>query len=152
MQTFVPYGSDFVANAQVLDMRRLGKQRVETWQIIKALTGQQKGWRYHPAVLMWDGHIEALAQYGITMCREWIARGYNDTLLERFYPLAPTMSSSWPEWLDREDIMVSHRSNLIRKRPDIYQPVWPDVPSDLPYVWPVTRALKSIVPSLAQTV
>jgi len=136
MQTFVPYGSDFQRNAEVLDRQRLGKQRVEAWQIIKALTTEQYGWQNHPAVKMWRGHTEALAQYGIVVCRAWIARGYNDSLLERFYPYAPTMDSSWPKWLDDMDVMVSHRSNLIRKRPDIYQSIWPEVPDDLPYIWP----------------
>jgi hypothetical protein len=138
MQTFVPYGSDFNANAHVLDRQRLGKQRVEAWQIIRALTGQSRGWVNHPATKMWSGHIEALAQYGAVMCREWIARGYNDSLLEKFYPLLPSMQSDWPEWLDREDVMLSHRSNLIRKRPDIYGPIWPSVAGDLPYVWPTS--------------
>lgn len=137
MQTFVPYGSNFALNAAVLDRQRLGKQRVEAWQILRTLTGQTQGWKNHPAVKMWDGHTEALAQYGIVVCREWMARGYKDTLLERFYPYAPSMQSDWPEWLDDDDVMISHRSNLIRKRPDIYQIVWPDVPNDLPYVWPV---------------
>jgi hypothetical protein len=36
MQTFLPY-PDYKLSASVMDMRRLGKQRVETWQIIKAL-------------------------------------------------------------------------------------------------------------------
>lgn len=139
MQTFVPYGSDFRRTAEVLDRQRLGKQRVEAWQIIKALTMQQYGWQNHPAVKMWRGHTEALAQYGIVMCREWIGRGYNDTLLERFYPYAPSMQSDWPEWLDRPDVIISHRSNLIRKRPDIYQIIWPDVSDDIPYVWPTSK-------------
>jgi alpha-tubulin suppressor-like RCC1 family protein len=30
----------------------------------------------------------------------------------------------------------SHRSNLIRKMPEHYGPIWPDVPDDLPYYWP----------------
>lgn len=136
MQTFVPYGSNFRRTAEVLDRQRLGKQRVEAWQIIKALTAQQYGWQSHPAVKMWRGYTEALAQYGIVMCREWIGRGYKDSLLERFYPYAPSMQSEWPEWLDRPDVMLSHQSNLIRKRPDIYGPIWPDVPNNLPYVWP----------------
>jgi hypothetical protein len=136
MQTFVPYGADFAANARVLDQQRLGKQRVEAWQIVLSLTTPTYGWKNHPAVKMWDGHVEALAQYGIAMCREWIKRGFNDTMLERFYPMAPTMDSSWPAWLSREDIMLSHRSNLVRKRPDIYGLVWPTVPDNLPYVWP----------------
>jgi hypothetical protein len=37
MQTFLPY-PDFGATAAVLDARRLGKQRVETVQVLRALT------------------------------------------------------------------------------------------------------------------
>ncbi|WP_344942481.1 pyrimidine dimer DNA glycosylase/endonuclease V [Terrabacter ginsenosidimutans] len=37
MQTFVPY-ADFARTAAVLDTRRLGKQRVEVIQIVRALT------------------------------------------------------------------------------------------------------------------
>ena len=37
MQTFTPYG-DFEASLRVLDQKRLGKQRVEVIQIIRALT------------------------------------------------------------------------------------------------------------------
>ena len=35
MQTFLPY-ENFAASAAVLDNKRLGKQRVETLQVIKA--------------------------------------------------------------------------------------------------------------------
>lgn len=140
MQTFVPYGSNFTRTALALDRQRLGKQRVEAFQIINALTRPDAvGWKNHPAVKMWKGYTEALAQYGIVMCREWIARGYNDTMLERFYPYAPDMQTDWPEWLDRPDVVRSHRSNLIRKRPDFYLPLWPDVPDNLPYVWPTNE-------------
>ena len=38
MQTFLPYKS-FTKSAQVLDYKRLGKQRVEAMQIFNALTG-----------------------------------------------------------------------------------------------------------------
>jgi hypothetical protein len=30
----------------------------------------------------------------------------------------------------------SHRSALVRKDPGHYRPLFPDVPDDLPYVWP----------------
>lgn len=136
MQTFVPYGADFQATAQVLDRARLGKQRVETFQILNALKGLSKGWVNHPATRMWRGHEPALAYYGIVMCKEWKDRGYQDSLLTRFAPYLVDQIVL-PDWLSRDDIMESHRSNLIRKRPDIYQPVWPGVPDDLPYVWPV---------------
>ena len=59
MQTFLPYES-FAESAKVLDWRRLGKQRVEGMQIIKAITGEKrldgkpyKGWINHPASVMW---------------------------------------------------------------------------------------------------
>lgn len=139
MQTFVPYGSHFAANAQVLDRQRLGKQRVEAWQIIKALTEVQYGWKNHPAVKMWQGHTEALAMYGIAMCQEWISRGYADSLLDRFLPFTPAMQADYPEWLDSQEVMTSHRSNLIRKLPDHYGIIWPDIPNNLPYVWPLRK-------------
>ncbi len=37
MQTFIPY-PDFHRSAEVLDMKRLGKQRVETFQVLGGLT------------------------------------------------------------------------------------------------------------------
>ena len=51
MQTFLPY-PDFEASAAVLDDRRLGTPRVETYQILRALTWPRYGWKNHPAVRM----------------------------------------------------------------------------------------------------
>jgi len=78
VQTFLPY-ANFAASAAVLDVRRLGKQRVEALQILRALTREVYGWKRHPAVLMWAGYEEGLAAYGLTMCAEWIDRGHADT-------------------------------------------------------------------------
>mgnify|MGYP001181886526 FL=1 len=41
MQTFLPYES-FRKSAEVLDWRRLGKQRVEGMQIINAIEGKPR--------------------------------------------------------------------------------------------------------------
>ena len=49
MQTFLPYAS-FIKSAQCLDDKRLGKQRVECLQILKAIKDVNYGWRNHPAV------------------------------------------------------------------------------------------------------
>ena len=61
MQTFLPY-ADFVKTAKCLDYRRLGKQRVEAFQILNILEGKttKAGWKHHPAVLMWEGYENAL--------------------------------------------------------------------------------------------
>ena len=79
MQTFLPY-PDLRVSCQVLDDRRLGKQRVETYQILRALTWPQYAWKNHPAVRMWRGFVPALVVYGLESCREWVRRGYRDAV------------------------------------------------------------------------
>lgn len=142
MQTFLPY-ENFTKTARSLDYRRLGKQRVEAWQVLRAMNGMTKGWRNHPAVLMWHGHELALCEYAVAICDEWIRRGYNDTMRERFVQWAAELKAngeqlSYPTWMGRQDIHISHQSNLVRKFPEYYQPLFPEVPNNLEYVWPVT--------------
>lgn len=150
MQTFLPY-ADFRETASVLDYRRLGKQRVEAFQIFRAMNGETKGWRNHPAVLMWNGYETALALYAIAICDEWIARGYKDSMRPRFQQmledLEPALQTqtTFPSWLGLEEFHKSHQSNLIRKFPEHYKPLWPDVPENLEYVWPVSRVDKLVL-------
>ena len=59
MQTFLPYPS-FARSAAALDPSRLGKQRVEAFQLLRANTIADYGWRHHPAAKMWSGHLPAL--------------------------------------------------------------------------------------------
>ncbi len=140
MQTFLPYPS-FTLTASHLDWRRLGKQRVEAWQILNVLTGQKSGWSRHPAVLQWAGHHDWLCTYAIVICDEWIRRGYNDTMRPRFCEAARNfVPTFWPTWLGRADYHASHRANLLRKDFAYYsQHGWAESP-DLPYVWPVRAA------------
>ena len=136
MQTFLPL-PNFAASAACLDNRRLGKQRVETLQILKALTIPNYGWRNHPAVKMWKGHTGALTLYGIAICQEWIKRGFNDTCAEKIAAFGSSdIILEMPSWLGNDEFHASHRSNLLRKEPDHYRQFkWTDGP-DLPYVWP----------------
>lgn len=136
MQTFLPYPS-FTESAKVLDMKRLGKQRVECKQIINALENPEKGWQHHPATTMWRGFLPALAEYGLVVCEEWRNRGYNDSLLPFFTnKLASGGYPFRPPWIGDDAFHTSHQSNLLRKMPEHYRQFWPDVPDDLPYVWP----------------
>lgn len=138
MQTFLPYAS-FTASAKVLDYRRLGKQRVETLQILNALADPSYGWQNHPAVKMWRGHEGWLIYYGQIICAEWLKRGYKDTCLVKIESFKSKYWSDYavPAFLGNEAFHRSHQSNLIRKDPTHYAPLFPDVPSDLPYIWPV---------------
>lgn len=138
MQTFLPY-PDFQASALCLDDKRLGKQRIEVVQILKTLAGLTEGWKSHPAVRMWSKNQLNLAEYGFVICDEWIARGFTDAqrdvirvLLENheFY------GSGHPSWFGDPAFHLSHQSNLVRKFPRHYRHFFPDVPDNLPYVWP----------------
>ncbi|MCZ2401895.1 MSMEG_6728 family protein [Paenarthrobacter sp. Z7-10] len=138
MQTFLPY-PDFARSAATLDRSRLGKQRVETLQILRALVIPDYGWRSHPAVRMWMGHIPALTLYGVAMADEWTDRGGADSTkgnIIEFAPQASEPGAVMPPWLGDPDVHRSHRSNLIRKAPEFYGPLFADDPGVLDYVWP----------------
>jgi len=138
MQTFLPY-SDFKESAKSLDMKRLGKQRVEVLQLLNSLNKPDyKGWKNHPAREMWRGYEQALVSYGLTICLEWKARGYKDTCYEKISNFADTTKPlSYPKWIGDNELHLSHKSNLIRKQPDHYKALWPDVPDNIEYKWPV---------------
>lgn len=134
MQTFLPYKS-FEDSAGCLDYRRLGKQRVETLQLLNTLTGKSKGWGSHPCVKMWRGYESSLKRYGIVICETWIALGYKDTVLDKIKNISVEDTGD-PFWLGDHAFHLSHKSNLLRKDKDWYSKFW-QVPDDLPYVWPV---------------
>ncbi len=149
MQTFLPY-SDFETTARCLDVKRLGKQRVEVIQVIRALTVPGYGWASHPAVLMWKGYEEALGRYGLTSCEVWLEHGFSDTCaatmrvdlsqvgvtsIRSYAELAS--ASALPDWLFDPALHRSHQSALLRKDPGHYRGFFPDVPDDIPYLWPV---------------
>ena len=139
MQTFLPY-EDFEKTAKSLDMKRLGKQRVETMQIMNAILNPEYGWQNHPAVNMWRGHIVSLMDYQAAICSEWTSRGYKDTCLEKSFSLldqySPDIRIGRPEWVGNYEFHLSHQSNLLRKYPEHYSQYFVNVPDDLPYVWP----------------
>jgi hypothetical protein len=148
MQTFLPY-ADFARCASVLDTRRLGKQRVEVLQILRAIIVPNYGWRHHPAAKMWKGYEEALGAYGVAVCREWRRRGHADTCDVKIRAELATLgitsvrdqaelaeAGALPPWLGNDDFHRAHRSSLLNKDPEWYGDVFTDVPPDLPYVWP----------------
>lgn len=202
MQTFLPY-PDFQESAAVLDQVRLGKQRVETFQIMQALFGvklitqvrewagiyhfqyyddegnhmepedaqrgvphtftrepvfhirnlpreewhfehpKKAGWSNHPAVRMWRGHEWVLLEYQKAVCEEWtVEYGFKDTTWEKtayvyFLQSHDIHDYHKPSWLGNEEFHISHQSNLIRKFPGYYKRRFPNVPDNIPYIWPV---------------
>ncbi len=156
MQTFLPY-ADYHLSARVLDNKRLGKQRVECKQILIALI-EGRGWIHHPATKMWKGHLAALVDYTVAICNTWIAKGFDDSILdwlieygllneewisdsefvlsygEKIPP--EDISAGTPWFVGYEPFHLSHRSNLLQKNLKFYRPHFPDDPDNLDYIWP----------------
>jgi hypothetical protein len=142
MQVFLPYKC-FEQSAKVLDMKRLGKQRVEVLQLLNSITKIKnnepyKGWSNHPCRKMWHNYSNALVVYGQAICKEWLSRGYKDTCYDKitsFYN--PNEETVVPSFVGDDNFHESHRSMLIQKKPDFYRSLFPDTPDNLEYIWPV---------------
>ena len=154
MQTFLPHPS-FADSARALDGPRLGKQRVETLQVLRALVVPTYGWQRHPAVGMWRGRVPALTAYGLAIADEWIARGHADAVRGQLLEFAPEVDGQpqqalaaaglLPPWLGDAALHESHRSRLIQKAPEVYRPLFPGTPEDLEYVWPAPEEVPAPV-------
>ncbi len=159
MQTFLP-SSNYIFASFALDSKRLNKQILECYQILKVLSENGKAWRNHPAVLMWEDHEGQLYNYAWEMLKEAHRRGIKiDKNMENLKSLKTKYENQWgwdkPEWLsDKEKInrvVATHRANLYRKDPIYYADYARavDSPYNKPccekcnYFWPVlTHGIK----------
>jgi hypothetical protein len=149
MITFHPSIS-FQQSAEWLDNKRLGKQRVECLQILRALTDPNYGWQHHPTVKMWKGYEKALILYGLEICDEWKSRGYKDSCLEKIvvfgqrYSIPELFTAKYPSWLT-EEFASSHRAILLAKDYEWYSKLgWQEQPAEKvngkwPYLWTVVK-------------
>ena len=96
MQTFLPYPS-FERSARVLDRARLGKQRVEALQVLRAVTIPTYGWRNHPVAKMWRGYIPALTKYALEVTDVWIdsALRLSESDLRKMERLTAAQNRRW---------------------------------------------------------
>ena len=137
MQTFI-ISNDFVKCAKVLDNKRLNKQKVEAYQILKTLKNWEsaKGWKNHPAILMWKGHEGILIEYALEIANECLNRGFKDTLIPKIREFSNDFQSSEkPLWIT-EEFCNAHKSNLLRKDATYYGKFNWNITNDLPYIWP----------------
>jgi hypothetical protein len=132
VQTFLP-SKDFDTTASMLDSKRLNKQILECYQILKVLSSDdpKAGWRNHPAVKMWRGHEHTLFTYSLAMVSEAKRRGIKtdknmDNLINLRVANLKKWGSGFPEWYQNSDemkrITVTHMARLFVKDPVFYQP------------------------------
>ena len=141
MQTYLP-SPDYHESASILDTKTLGKQRIDTLDIMRVLiTGE--GFKDSPAILIWQGYEASLLDYQYAVCFEWhIMRAYEDTCLKETIDLfykSPWLreDKSTPWWLGLDELHLSHQSNLLKTNPEYYEDMFPKgLRDDLPYYWP----------------
>ena len=134
-QTLLPY-PDFGRSAACLSQQHLGAQRIHTLMILHTLNGETNDWRNYPATLMWRGHLEALVEYGVAMCDEWLQRGFIDTCRPRIIAQSWGDAVRHPPWLGDEAFHLAQQAALLRLDRYHYRPHFPTTPDNLPYVWP----------------
>lgn len=82
---------------------------------------------------MWEGYEHALTLYMNHCITEWVSRGFRNTMEIRAVPA----DFKCPKWFGDSSLHLTHQSNLIRKDPEFYRPIFgDDVPDDLDYFWP----------------
>lgn len=143
MQTFLPYPA-FAESARVLDSGRLGKQRVETMQILRAISFPICGRQRCPVVGMWRGHVPALTAYGLAVTDTWWERGHADTVQPQIRESAPEVDGRsqeslaaeglLPPWVGAPAVHEGHRSRLMAKDAAFYGPPFPGTRTGLEYV------------------
>lgn len=140
MQTFLPY-PDFQKSLEILDYKRLGKQRVEAKIILDILVGNTRNsrWRNHPAVLMWRTYDIALTLYYNISIIEWTKRGYKNNMQTLKIPNSHNIIM--PYWFGHKEFHLAHQSNLLRKNYQYYIKYFKatnqlPIPTDMPYYWP----------------
>ena len=145
MQTFLPY-EDFYKSLDCLDSKRLGKQRVEAFQIIGIIkaaknnpsAAKKMAWYNHPATQMWIDNLDSLILYYNISLQLWAQRGYKNEKLQPidFSPI----SIQSPKWLGHPKFHASHRAALLYKYYFYYMRYdWKEQPREK-YFWPTEHS------------
>lgn len=154
MQTFLPYG-DYEASSQALDNKRLNKQVLEGYQILKVLSGASSSgaWRNHPAVLMWKNAEYELVNYVDHMVYEADLRGIKTINNKRnLRELAANYRHKWskaqPFWIEDQTTLMcmttTHQVSLFNKdslqyarfQPAMFSPYNVTCCDTCKYYWP----------------
>jgi hypothetical protein len=160
MQTYVT-DLNMRKNADNLDFRRLGQNRVEALDVLclnleLSQYYRPAYWEFlvqrysnHPVVHMWKGHGAYLHFYTYYLLKKWRKLGYSNAKcwpkwkeISILFPHNIAYYGGPPPWLTPEFVDM-HRAYLIRKDPGYYRKIWPNVDESIPFVYPVTKETKN---------
>lgn len=149
MQTWIT-DINFRKSAENLDVKRLGAQIYEGIHILSSLTGlndklvnPKRNVSNHPAALLWKGYEQDLMNYLKAHLDEWYYRKYNSfinlnnlKIIIREAQIYPMVYQFRTRWIT-DELIETHRSVLIQKKPEFYSQKWPNVPTNktMHYNW-----------------
>lgn len=142
MQTLI-VENDFYLSASRLDTKRLGANIYESIQILASLldctdklVNPKRNVKNCPQAKLWAGYEQHLLFYISAHLYEWLlVRHYKaDISKKNLKILRCKIDYSYTEkpctWITPE-LIQTHRSVLIQKKPDYYKKFWPDTPDNL---------------------
>lgn len=92
----------------------------------------------HPIIEMWNGYEKCLFDYMQGIIKEWTARGYKDTTLNKASAIIEKINdkeAKYPEWIKDEKLHNSHKSNLLKKDKQYYSKFNWGIEDNLEYIW-----------------
>ncbi|SHO33377.1 Hypothetical protein BQ3484_309 [Cedratvirus A11] len=151
MQTFLPlffvYDEDktllenletyFAEVASIMDRQRAGKQRVEAMQLLDVLLARKplSSWKNHPATKMWSPWTEALKLYHNMFIKEWIKRGYKNTMKLEKIDEKKIEAQGVPEFITNKHFIERMQANLLHKDAEFYGEYEWEVRPAVGYYW-----------------
>jgi hypothetical protein len=140
MMTYLPL-ANVTLSVQSLHDSDLSLQIIEAGRALRQCS--VKKYSSFDIVAMWRGYEGGLYHYFLQCCREAQRRDLLDVMRFLRAGHALVVGAGWharpplmPRWYGSRRIHQSHASTLIRLRPDHYAHHWPDVPLDMPVLWP----------------
>ena len=132
--------ANFQECSRILDNKRLGKQRIESRQILDDLLNNTKrGWKSHPVSRMWAGYETSLALYMNNMILEWENRGFKNIIM-KLSDLPDKEIVVYPHWLGKEKYHSAYRAILLAKDYNYYSQFgWRELPNLNKWPYPLDR-------------
>lgn len=136
MRTWLPV-ANVTESAKALHDEDLRTQIVDAGLALRALAEHQDGL----VCRMWTGYEGGLLAYFLRLCHELEYRGVSaEHFIRRGWKLFGVAGFDvrplMPRWFGYRPIHLSHASTLMRQRPTHYARLWPQVPLDMPLLWP----------------
>ena len=113
------------------------------YELVYGVSDDELGSAPTPLVGMWSGYETALAAYSVATAATLVRHGVTGST--RALAIANTIKElrqggdpapfEMPPWIGDIDVLMSHRSNLMRRWPNAYS--FPRNPKDMPYLWPI---------------